>query len=195
MFGSGIAAYAAPSALAGCTYDQYGRQVDGSSLWVAATGPGQPPDVETNCQIDQLAYNNFLHLVSDDGKGHPKFMSMAPWYKLLPATGAPVWSGNYTPLSGTRLHKTGNRIQAGDGFELLDVDKQVTSYDMRVNQVFFDYVQSNNVYMQKAMNQLATEFNVNSYRYGVWLPASSAQNGPGAIEIKTSWRNLSLIHI
>ncbi|MCK9395428.1 MAG: hypothetical protein M0Q44_07550 [Methylobacter sp.] len=177
----------------GCTYDQYGRKADGSTLWATTDQgipPAQQPPFETNCLIDQFSYNNFLYLTSDDGSGHPKFMSMIPWYNLLPAKGEPVWTGKYASLKGTKLNKTGNQIQAGDTFELLDVNNQVTSYDMRVNQVFFDYVKSNKVYTQKNMDTLAAAFKKNSYTNGVWLPPTSiGSKDLGAIEIKTSWRS------
>jgi hypothetical protein len=192
-FGVSIASQAATPPPVGCTYDQYGRKADGSTLW-ATTDQGIPtaqqPPFETNCLIDQFIYNNFLYLTSDDGNGHPKFMSMLPWYNLLPAQGAPAWTGKYASLNGTDLNKTGNKIQAGDAFELLDVNNQVASYDMRVNQVFFDYVQSNKAYTQDTLNKLAAAFKENSYANGVWLPPTSmGSKDLGAIEIKTSWRN------
>jgi hypothetical protein len=53
----------------GCTINQYGRVADGSTLW-AATDQGIPPAqlplFESNCMINQFAYNNFLHQVGDD---------------------------------------------------------------------------------------------------------------------------------
>ena len=186
-------AYAATPASVGCTYDQYGRTADGSALWTTTTQAipaGQNPPFETNCLIDQFSYNNFYYLVSDDGKGNPKFMSMLPWYGLFPAQGAPVWVGSYSPLKATQLNKAKNETEAGDGFQLLDVNNQTSSYDIRVNQPFYNYVNSNKLYQQSVMNQQAAAFSQNSAANGIWLPPTQiSDKSLGAIEIKTAWRN------
>lgn len=188
----GVAAQAA-SPPVGCTYDQYGRKTDGSALWATTTQnipAGQNPPFETNCLINQFSYNNFYYLVSDDGKGNPKFMGMLPWYSLFPAKGAPVWTGSYSPLAATQLSKAKNETEAGNGFELLDVNNQITSYDIRVNQPFYNYVAANKVYQQSVMDSMETAFNANSATGGVWLPPTQiADKSLGAIEIKTAWRN------
>lgn len=192
-----VAAHATPASPAplpiGCTINQYGRVADGSTLW-ATTTQGIPKDLlpgfETNCLIDQFSYNNFLYLAGDDGNGHPRFMSMAPWYNLLPAKGVPVWPGVYTPLDGTQISQANNQSQAGDGFALLDVAKQTTVYDIRVNKVFFDIVKTQQLYQQSVMNAMQTAFNADSSSGGVWLPPTSISDGSlGVIEIKTAWRN------
>ncbi|MGD9584384.1 MAG: hypothetical protein AB7V26_12060 [Lysobacterales bacterium] len=190
VLASGTAAQTAP---VGCTIDQYGRVADGSSLWATTTQgipAGQLPPFETNCMIDQFSWNNFLFLVGDDGSGHPRFMSLAPWYNLLPTKGVPVWPGAYTALDGTQLNKAINQAQAGDGFSLLDVAKQVTVYDIRVNRPFFDYVKTNTLYLQAKMNAAASAFAANSYSGGVWLPPTEiGDKSLGALEIKTAWRS------
>jgi len=43
---------------------------------ITASRPQVGPTSKQNCLIDQFVYNNFLYMVSDDGKGNPKFMSM-----------------------------------------------------------------------------------------------------------------------
>jgi hypothetical protein len=183
----------AQSAPVGCTYNQYGRIADGSSMWPTTTF-GIPtndlPPFETNCMINQFAYNNFLYLAGDDGSGHPRFMGLAPWYDLLPGKGAPVWPGQFSPLDGIQLNKAINEAQAGDGFALLDVTKRTTVYDIRVNKPFFDYVKNNKLYLQDNMNAAQQAFKANSYSGGIWFPPTTlADKSMGAMELKTSWRD------
>lgn len=190
-----VAAHATtpPPLPVGCTINQYGRVADGSTLWATTTQgipAAQLPPFETNCLIDQFSYNNFLYLVGDDGSGHPRFMSLVPWYNLLPTKGVPVWPGQYTPLDATELNKAINQSQAGDGFALLDVAEQTTVYDLRVNKVFFDFVKTQKLYQQSVMNAMQTAFNANSYSGGVWFPPTSiSDSSMGVIEFKTAWRN------
>ncbi len=181
----------------GCTINQYGRVANGATLWATTDQgipPAQLPPFETNCMINQFAYNNFLYLVGDDGAGHPRFMSMAAWYNLFPSKGVPVWPGSYTPLDGVQLNKVINQAQAGDSFALLDVASQITAYDIRVNKPFFDYVNTNKLYLQANMNAAAKAFNANSYTGGVFFPPTSiSDKSVGAMEIKTSWRSFGSI--
>ena len=174
-----------------CDYTAYGRTVDGQSLWPQTqTGITVQERSDTNCLINQFAINNFLYLVGDDGAGHPRFMNMAPWYDMLPQYGAPAaWSGTYSPLKGVQLNNSDNQEQAGDGFELLDVNSQITAYDIRVNQPFYDYVGSHKLYTSVALNAKRLEFNANSQVGGIWLPPTDGDGSkPGSIEIKTAWR-------
>jgi hypothetical protein len=180
----------------GCTYNQYGRIVDGASMWTSTTQgipAGQMPPFETNCLINQFSWNNFLYLVGDDGSGHPRFMSMAPWYNLLPSKGVPVWPGTYTTLDGVQLSKAFNQSQAGDGFSLLDVASQTTVFDVRVNKPFFDYVNRNKLYLQANMDAAAKAFQANSYSGGVFFPPTDNVDALGALEIKTAWRSFGSV--
>ena len=172
-----------------CDYTAYGRTVDGQSLWPQTqTGITVQERSDTNCLINQFAINNFLYLVGDDGAGHPRFMNLAPWYDMLPQHGAPAaWSGTYSPLKGVQLNNSDNQEQAGDGFELLDVNNQITAYDIRVNQPFYDYVGSHRLYTSVALNAKRLEFNANSQVGGIWLPPTDGDGSkPGSIEIKTA---------
>ena len=109
-----------------CTINSYSRIVDGSTFW-NSTDQGMSnsdPQFQGNCELDQFSLNNFLYLVGDDGDGHPRFMSYAPWYIMLPSKGEPpIWTGTYIPLNPTKLSKN----EAGDSYELLDVNNQSTS--------------------------------------------------------------------
>ena len=173
-----------------CGVSVYGRTANGDSLWVASNQdvPGEP--VDTNCMIDQYAVNNFMYLVGDDGSGHPRFMSYTAWYDLFPASGAPVAAAGYNMLNGTQLNKTENQEEAGDGLELLDVGGAMTSYDIRVNKPFFEYVSSNGLYTKTALKAQEAAFQANSKTGGIWLPPNDgSRTTEGAIEIKTAWRN------
>ena len=108
--------------------------VDGSSFWDSSDHSSA---VGANCALDQVMLNNFLYLAGDDDSGHPRFMSYTPWYNLLPSTGSPVESTSYTQLNSTLMNDA-NQEQAGDDFKLLDTNKGITSYDLRVNKTFFE---------------------------------------------------------
>lgn len=173
-----------------CTYDAYGRTADGASFW-NMTEQGIPGESipDTNCLLDQFAMNNFLYLVGDDGSGHPRFMSYAPWYDMLPESGSPSWPGGYSSLNAGQFRNIANLEEAGDGFELMDVNSQFTAYDIRVNKAFFNYVAANNLYTKTGLDAAVAAFNANSYSGGIWLPPTDADGSkPGATEIKTSWR-------
>jgi len=180
-------ALAPSSALADCNVNAPNNNtVDGSSMWSeiqAANSHGNTP-----CEIAQFSWNNFLYLAQSDGNGHPRFMSLAPWYKVFPATGKPSWSGSYQPLNGTRLNRTNNQGQAGDGFHLIDVAGKATAYDMRVNKPYLDYVNSSGVYTTAALNAAAAAFNKDQAKGGVWLPPNGT-NTDSSLEIKTAWRD------
>lgn len=174
-----------------CKYNTFGRTVDGSNFWnTVGQNASSVQIAEINCEIDQFSLNNFLYLVGDDGSGHPRFMSYTPWYNLFPKKGAPVVSTSYNALQSTYLNKSANQEQAGDAFHLLDVNNNTTSYDLRVNQTFFDYVSSNKIYTKTAMKAQKAAFNKNSAKNGIWLPPTNTDaSKPGAVEIKTSWRD------
>lgn len=174
-----------------CDYTAYGRKVDGQTFWPQTqTGITVQERSDTNCLINQFAINNFLYLVGDDGAGHPRFMSYAPWYDMLPKYGAPkAWSGSYSPLDGVLLNNSDNQEQAGDGFELLAVDSQVTAYDIRVNEPFYTYVSKWKLYTHVALDVARVAFALNSKVGGIWLPPTDGDGSkPGSVEIKTSWR-------
>jgi hypothetical protein len=174
-----------------CTADVYGRTANGSSMWVAANQGVTGDALDSNCMLNQYAVNNFMYLVGDDGSGHPRFMGYTAWYDLFPASGSPVQATGYNSLNGTQLNKSDNQEEAGDGFELLDVGGVMTSYDIRVNGAFFDYVNTNNLYTKTALKAQETAFQANSKTGGIWLPAGDGSTNEGAIEIKTAWRNYS----
>lgn len=161
-------------------------RVDGSQFW-----PDSAVVVfqKSNCALNQLMMNNFLYLVGDDSQGHPRFMSYAPWYQMFPATGEPTWTGSYAPLSYTHLTMDASQEQAGNDFKLLDVNSATTSYDLRVNQPFFDYVKSNQLYTQQGLQTAQTAYNNNDKTGGIWLPPTDEnQKGVSSVEFKTSWR-------
>lgn len=177
-------AYTTPSNL--CSTNSKMGAVDGTSFWPAAT---LLPFQEANCSLNQLMVNNFLYLVGDDGAGHPRFMSYSPWYELFPGAGEPNWSGSYAPLSYAHMATDSNQEQAGNDFKLLDVNNGVTSYDLRVNKTFFDYVKENGLYTQKGLQLVQASYNANDKTGGIWLPPNSpTQTGVSSVEYKTSWR-------
>jgi hypothetical protein len=193
LFVAGSVAAQTPTAPVGCTYNQYGRTADGSTMW-ATTTQGIPsnllPPFETNCLIDQFAYNNFLYLAGNDGSGNPRFMALAPWYDVLPAKGVPVWPGEFTPLDGVQLKKAQNKTEAGNNFFLLDVTSKATVYDIRINKVMFDFIKTNQLYEQATLNAAQTSFQANSYSGGIWFPPTDiGDKAMGVVEIKTAWRN------
>ena len=88
--------------------------VDGKRLW------NDVPAQADNCAMQRFVLNNFLYLAHDDGGGHPRFMSMAPWYEAIPQDGsAPRWHDGFKPLSTRALRKTSHEGQPGDSFELI----------------------------------------------------------------------------
>lgn len=182
---------AAPSPATSCDIASFSRQANGQSFW-SATGQMTVPNLTTgqmNCLLDQFAMNNFLYLVGNDSGGKPRFMSYAPWYALFTASGTPTWPGQYSPLSTVELKRFKNQTQAGDGYVLKDLNNQVTSYDIRVNQTFFNYVANNSLYKQSAFNAALAAFNTNSYTGGIYFPpVSRTDTSEGAIELKTAWR-------
>ncbi len=175
-----------------CAYDSFGRTADGSTFW-ASTGQSSVQGLlvgQMNCLLDQFAMNNFLYLVGGDSAGKLRFMGYAPWYSLFTASGTPSWPGSYQPLSPTQLNRFDNQTQAGDGFLLKDVNGLTTSYDIRVNQTFFDYVATNSLYTRSGFNSALKAFNTNSATGGVWFPPTRADDtSEGAVELKTAWRN------
>ncbi len=191
LLAAGSAHAAAASDPTACAFDSFQRSADGSSFW-AATGQFSVQNLtvgQMNCLLDQFAMNNFLWLVGDDGNGHPRFMGYAPWYTLFTASGAPSWPGSYQPLNPTQLNRFDNQSQAGDGYLLLDVAGQTTSYDIRVNQTFFDYVAGNGLYTKSGFAAAVQAFNANSATGGVWFPpTTSTDTSAGAVELKTAWR-------
>jgi hypothetical protein len=175
-----------------CDYNSFGRVANGQSFW-SATGQFTVPNLnlqQMNCLLDQFAMNNFLYLVGTGTDGKPRFMGYAPWYALFTTSGAPSWPGAYSPLNATELHRFKNETQAGDGYVLKDINAQTTSYDIRVNKTFFDYVNANSLYKQSAFNAAVQAFKTNSATGGIWFPPTSSKDtGEGAVELKTSWRN------
>ncbi|HEY8094678.1 MAG TPA: mannan-binding lectin [Methylobacter sp.] len=162
-----------------------GNTVNGAGLW------GEVPIAThsaTDCDVDQFSWNNFLYLVSDDKNGHPRFMSLAPWYDAMPASGKPTWTGAYTPLKTTQLTNKMNRVQAGDDFHLLDVNGKTVAYDIRINQDFMTYIADNGMYKKGTIAKAAAEFKKDSSTAGIWLPPTPAIPTQSALEIKTSWR-------
>lgn len=165
-----------------------GSKVNGSSLW------GEVPMASgqrsaTDCDVDQFAWNNFLYLVSDDGSGHPRFMSLAPWYEAMPASGAPVWNGSYTMLENSQMLSTLNKLQAGDEFHLLDVNGKTVTYDIRINEDYMNYIINNNMYTKSAIQAAVSQFNKDSSTGGIWLPPTETDSTESALEIKTAWRD------
>ncbi|MGD2114072.1 MAG: hypothetical protein PVG07_03405 [Acidobacteriota bacterium] len=172
----------------GCSVSFSSSTVDGSSLWTDL----QPKDgTERNCNFHNFIYNNFLYLVADDGNGHPRFMSLAPWYQLLPKSGEPTWEGSYQPFRPIEIVKSNSRQfggEAGDNFRLLDVNSNATGYDIRVNKPFLDYVKNKDLYTSTGQKAAAAAFQSNPPDGGTWLPWGS-DSEVGAIEIKTAWRD------
>lgn len=162
------------------------KTVDGSILWSEIEAANS--HANTPCEVAQFSWNNFLYLASDDGNGNPKFMSLAPWYKVFPTSGKPSWSGSYEPLNGTQLNRSDNKAQAGDSFHLIDVAGRATAFDMRVNKPYLDYVSSSGVYTTAALNAAAADFNTDQNKGGVWLPPNGP-NSDSSLEIKTAWRD------
>ncbi len=166
-----------------------GSTVNGDSLW------GEVPTVTgqvaaTSCDIDQFSWNNFLYLTGDDGNGHPRFMSFAPWYKALPESGKSVWSGQYAPLQAAQMQSNRNHLQAGDAFHLLDVNGNTVTYDIRVNEDFVNYIADHGMYTTEAINKAVADYkNNNQSASAIWLPPTEKKSKKSVMEIKTSWRN------
>ncbi|MCK9201215.1 MAG: hypothetical protein M0P59_10500 [Gallionella sp.] len=170
-----------------CDYASFGHMANGQSFWSSTASSA--PSVQMNCFLDQFVMNNFLYLAGKGSGGQPRFMSYAPWYTLFTESGTPSWPGKYSPLSTTELHHHDNQIQAGDGYVLKDVNRQITSYDMRVNQTYFNFVAANSLYKQSSFNNAVTAYKANNKTGGIWFPpASTGDTGEGAVTIKTSWR-------
>lgn len=164
-----------------------GQTVDGQALW--AEVPHAMARGNSDCEVDQFAWNNFLYLVANDSVGNPRFMSLAPWYDAMPASGRPVWKGSYSPLSATQLTNKLNQGQAGDSFELLDVAGRAVAYDMRVNKPFFDYIAANQLYTKSAITGRVKAYQADPSKGGIWLPPNGGTGQGGAMEIKTAWRD------
>lgn len=169
-----------------CSVNSEMGTVDGSSFWPAAK---VELIQQANCSLNQLVMNNFLYLVGDDGAGHPRFMSYSPWYVMFPDTGEPSWTGSYAPLAYAHMAVDANQEQAGDDFKLVDVNNAVTSYDLRVNKTFFDYVKANKLYTQTGLQAAQTAYNADDKTGGIWFPPTDAsETDVSSVEFKTSWR-------
>lgn len=179
-------AFAANSA--GCTTNAAnGGIVNGQTLWEdVPMASGQRS--ATDCDVDQFAWNNFLHLVSNDSGGHPRFMSLAPWNQALPKSGKPTWTGKYTPLETSQMLSNLNQLQAGDDFHLLDVGGKTVTYDIRVNQDFVNFIASSGTYTTQAIAKQTASFTKDSSTGGIWLPPTSPDSKQFALELKTAWR-------
>ena len=157
--------------------------VDGKRLWTDV------PAQAENCEMQRFVLNNFLYLTHDDGDGHPRFMSMAPWYDAIPQDGsAPRWRDGFKPLSTRALRKTSREGQPGDSFELIDSAHRRVGYDVRVNDVFVDYLTTSRTYRADVLSAAEAAFQRDPSSGGVWLPSGS-EKAPGVISIKTSWRS------
>lgn len=157
--------------------------VDGKRLWTDVAAQAD------NCEMQRFVLNNFLYLAHDDSDGHPRFMSMAPWYDAIPQDGsAPRWRDGFKPLSTRALRKTSREGQPGDGFELIDSAHRRVGYDVRVNDVFVDYLATSRSYRADVLSAAEAAFQRDPSSGGVWLPSGSEKT-PGVISIKTSWRS------
>ncbi|MES2669613.1 MAG: hypothetical protein V4673_04240 [Pseudomonadota bacterium] len=157
--------------------------VDGKRLWTDV------PAQADNCGMQRFVLNNFLYLAHDDSDGHPRFMSMAPWYDAIPQDGsAPRWRDGFKPLSTRALRKTSREGQPGDSFELIDSAYRRVGYDVRVNDVFVDYLATSRTYRADVLAAAEAAFQRDPSSGGVWLPSGSEKT-PGVISIKTSWRS------
>lgn len=157
--------------------------VDGKRLWTDV------PAQADNCGMQRFVLNNFLYLAHDDSDGHPRFMSMAPWYDAIPQDGSsPRWRDGFKPLSTHALRKTSHEGQPGDSFELIDSAHRRVGYDVRVNEVFVDYLTTSRTYRADVLSAAEAAFQRDPSSGGVWLPSGSEKT-PGVISIKTSWRS------
>lgn len=157
--------------------------VDGKRLWTDV------PAQADNCAMQRFVLNNFLHLAHDGGGGHPRFMSLAPWYEAIPQDGAaPRWREGFKPLSTRALRKTSREGQPGDSFELVDSAHRRIGYDVRVNKVFVDYLATSRTYRADVLSAAEAAFQRDPSSGGVWLPSGSEKT-PGVLSIKTSWRS------
>lgn len=157
--------------------------VDGKRLWTDVSARAD------NCAMQRFVLNNFLYLAHDDSDGHPRFMSLAPWYQAIPQDGsAPRWRDGFKPLSTRALRKTSREGQPGDSFELIDSAHRRIGYDVRVNKAFVDYLATSGTYRADVLSAAAAAFQRDPSSGGVWLPSGS-EAAPGVISIKTSWRS------
>lgn len=157
--------------------------VDGKRLWTDVSAQAD------NCEMQRFVLNNFLYLAHDNRDGHPRFMSMAPWYDAIPQDGsAPRRRNGFKPLLTRALRKTSREGQPGDSFELIDSAHRRVGYDVRVNEVFVDYLTTSRTYRADVLSAAEVAFQRDPSSGGVWLPSGS-EKAPGVISIKTSWRS------
>lgn len=165
----------------GCTLGD----ADGRRLW------HDVPANADDCALQRFAFNNFLYLARDGGDGHPRLMSLAPWYEAIPQDGsAPRWRDGYKPLRARLLRKTALEGQPGDGFELIDAAHRRVAYDVRVNRTFVDYLVASGSYRYDVLTRMQAAFAADPSTGGVWLPSGSATT-PGALSVKTAWRRFA----
>jgi hypothetical protein len=171
---------APPAAQALCN----GAFSDGTSINVAnPVYLADVPGTQQFCDFHTFAWNQFLYVTN----GTPAFLSMAPWYNLLQASGPPpppAYPGGSTALQGGKLDKQ----QAGDADQLLDVAGAAVLYDIRVNQTYYDSLVSQNLYTYALYSAACAPDSNSNCTNLLWLPPNAGTAG-GAMEIKTAWRD------
>ena len=130
-----------------------------------------PEDSLHACDFYAMGWNNFLYLAAtDESTGAPRMISYAPWYFLEPDA-----DGNVTPFPGGKAELVADEIgkfmgQAGDGWDLHTKANQPVVYDVRMNEVMYDYIVENQAY---DTDVLATN---TGYQSGGEIVASDAGN-------------------
>lgn len=177
----------------GCTVDFTSQTVDGSTLWTDIPDATDPK----NCNFHRLALNNFLYYAGGDT---PRFLSELVSTATLNQNGAwPTGDAAAGAAAAVPLRKVTKvaldddaemtPAQAGDAFELVDVNDQTVLYDIRINETLWDSAKPYNT--SAALCEQKYAYDQNPSTGGIWVAPTKDTDTTTSVEIKTSWRNFS----
>jgi hypothetical protein len=160
-------------------------QCTAPATWFPHSQTPKPDDTiapNSNCAFHQWAWQEFLWLTQPDGQGHLRFMSMPTASDLFDTGTTPPIAANSLPKGRMLVLKPrtiqtqgptslGDILQANSRGILVDQNGRSVYYASAINDVFFDFVRTNNLFKMAGYDA-----------------ASPTLNFPvGSLELKSSW--------